>query len=713
MFELNLHMRFDGRVSRCLLVLFALCQWEMVAQPIIIGVTPTLGSPGDPVRIDGVGFYPGTLRVTFNGVVDPTAQATTYNQIQAIVPSGASSGPITVQVNSGQVAYSPQDFTVVGPGPYITGFDPPYGSPGNTITISGVHFVANDYSSQVTDVYFNGKPCIGLNVQSFTAIKVLVPNGATTGPITVRAPYGTNTTTTNFFLPPTITGFTPSSGRAGTNVLIRGTNFIGTTAVAFDNVLASGFTVLSNGALQVTVPALATTGKLRINTPVPGGTYSITNFKVLPTIYGFTPIAGPAGTSVTVTGANLYGASAVRFNGFGAVPTGVTFSQATAIVPATATTGPVSIVTTNGGFTNSANFYLPASITTFTPTNSPPGTTVKITGNNFVGTTNITFGGVPAASFQVTNNTTIGVVVPAGPVTGPIALFTPAGVFTNAMRFYGLPSITSFQPASGLSGTNVTIYGTNFLGAKAVRFNGLNAASFTATNNGFIRAVVPNNATTGPISVVAPAGTNVSSTPFVVAVSDLSVSLTADPASGVFVGSNLTYTVVVTNLGPAEAPNVRATNICAPPPLVIRSAAASQGSVTTNGNVVSANLGPVPAGMSASLTIKVSTPQTGTITNTARVTSDFLDLATTNNTTSMATAVLPLPLLSIRLLTNTVTVSWSAALANYNLQFLNALLATNSWSNVTASPKTNSQTGEKFVNETNSTPAKFYRLRQP
>jgi large repetitive protein len=698
-------MHFSCGMSRWIVVLFGFCQLQILAQPIITNVTPLLGSPGDLVHITGMGFYPGVLKVTFNGVVDPTAEATTYNQIQAMVPTGATSGRITVQVDSGQIAYSPQDFTVVGSGPYITGFSPVFGSPGNLILITGIHF------SPVTGAYFNGKSA-ALFVQSDTQIQAQVPVGATTGPISVGSPFGTNTTATNFFIPPAITSFTPTSGRASTNVLILGTNLLGTTAVAFNNVLASTINILSNGAVQVTVPGLATTGKIRIDTPA-GPAYTTGNFTVLPTIYGFTPIAGPVGTSVTITGANLYGASAVKFNGASVAPSGVTFSQVTAVVPASATTGPISITTTNGSFTNSANFYLPASITTFTPTNSPPGTTVKITGNNFIGTTNITFGGVPAADFQVTNNTTIGAVVPAGVVTGPIAIFTPAGVFTNNMRFYGLPLITSFQPTIGLSGTNVTIYGTNFLGATAVRFNGLNAASFTATNNGLLRAVVPNGVTAGPISVVAPAGTNQSSAPFVVAVSDLTVSVTTDPAAEVFVGSNLTYTVTVNNLGPADAPNVKATNTCAAPPLVIRSATVSQGNLTTNGNVVSASLGPVAAGMSATLVIKVTTPLAGTITNTVRVTSDFLDLVTTNNTASVSTAVLPLPLLSIRLLTNTVTVSWPAALANYDLQYVNALLATNSWSNVTVAPKTNTQTGEKFVSETNANPAKFYRLSQP
>jgi hypothetical protein len=69
---------------------------------------------------------------------------------------------------------------------------------------------------------------------------------------------------------PAITGFTPSSGEAGSVVAISGTNFTGATAVTFGGVPAGQFAVVSDTSISATVPPDATTGRIRVTTP--GGT---------------------------------------------------------------------------------------------------------------------------------------------------------------------------------------------------------------------------------------------------------------------------------------------------------------------------------------------------------------------------------------------------------------------------------------------------------
>lgn len=74
----------------------------------------------------------------------------------------------------------------------------------------------------------------------------------------------------------------------------------------------------------------------------------------------------------------------------------------------------------------------------------------------------------------------------------------------------GLPNqsfISSFTPTSGAGGTTVTIYGNQFTGATAVKFNGVNAASFTVNSDTQITATVANGTTTGKISVTTGTGT--------------------------------------------------------------------------------------------------------------------------------------------------------------------------------------------------------------
>src|SRR5205807_533623 len=105
-----------------------------------------------------------------------------------------------------------------------------------------------------------------------------------------------------------------------------------------------------------------------------------------PTISGFTPGSGPVGTSVSISGTNFTGASAVAFNGVSAAFTVSSATSITATVPSGATAGPISVTTPGGTATSSSNFIVMASAPTmssFTPASGPMGTVVTISGTNF------------------------------------------------------------------------------------------------------------------------------------------------------------------------------------------------------------------------------------------------------------------------------------------------------------------------------------------
>jgi virginiamycin B lyase len=77
---------------------------------------------------------------------------------------------------------------------------------------------------------------------------------------------------------------------------------------------------------------------------------------VTPQISAVTPTNGPVGTSVTITGLNLGGATAVTFNG---TPATIASSNNTTIVthvPSGATSGPISVTTTEGTATGGGLF---------------------------------------------------------------------------------------------------------------------------------------------------------------------------------------------------------------------------------------------------------------------------------------------------------------------------------------------------------------------
>lgn len=666
--------------------------------------SPKFASPGENVTIVGSGFSTGTMTVRFwNGVL-ASATPTTDATIIATVPAGAAVGPISVRRNSNTPVFSLDNFTPIGAGPYVAGFSPWTGSAGVTNILTGAHFTG------VTAVKFNGVTAPFFYATEDGLLQARAPNNVTTGPMTVTTPSGTFVTTSNFFVPPVVTGFAPTNGRAGTNVLIKGTNFLGATAVRFNGLDASTFSVLSNNAIQATVPVGATTGFLQVFAPA--GSYpTSSNLIIQPTFSGFTPGFGPAGTPVTITGANLnVGTPTVKFGTIAAtIVSNITFSSLVAVVPPGAITSLISVTTTNGSMTNAATFYVPPILTSFIPSNSPPGSLVAVSGTNFTDTSAVNFNGTPAAAFYVTNNNSLGAVVPAGITSGPISITTPGGTTNSAARFYGAPSIGSFNPTHGLPGTNVTITGLNFLDATVVRFNGSNT-SFSVINNTTINAFVPTNVQTGPITVIAPAGTNTSAQSFVLDYSaniSVTVSDTPDP---VVIGDSLTYTIIVANSGPFAAPGVTLTGTLIGPAL-LTSATTTQGTLTTNTSPITGALGQINVGGAVFVTLTVIPQADGPITNLVTVASQLTDPVTANNSATSSTYVQPLPRLTVqRVGADRVRVSWNAALTNYALEFKPLLATTNFWSNVVTVPLL---IGSEYqLTETNNQPMRYYRLHR-
>src|SRR6266545_3718112 len=134
------------------------------------------------------------------------------------------------------------------------------------------------------------------------------------------------------------------------------------------------------------------------------------------------------------------------------------------------------------------------SISGFSPTSSPAGCQVIISGSGFSGVTAITFNG-HSATFTQNSSSQITATVPASATTGPIAVTQPNGTATSSSDFTvastSCPTISSFSPPSGPVGTSVTINGTNFSGSgfttSAVTFNNV-SASFTVNSSTKITA---------------------------------------------------------------------------------------------------------------------------------------------------------------------------------------------------------------------------------
>ena len=164
-----------------------------------------------------------------------------------------------------------------------------------------------------------------------------------------------------------ITGFAPTSGPAGTSVTISGTGFSPTPAgngVAFNGVTAP-VTSATVTTLIVAVPSGATTGRVVVTVSGSQATSAL-DYTVavpgVPTIAGFTPGSGAAGTTVSVAGANFdpsVGATTVKLNQTNATPTSVTPTQLSFAVPPSTGSGKVRVATSSGSAVSAVDFIVP------------------------------------------------------------------------------------------------------------------------------------------------------------------------------------------------------------------------------------------------------------------------------------------------------------------------------------------------------------------
>src|SRR5208282_638780 len=99
------------------------------------------------------------------------------------------------------------------------------------------------------------------------------------------------------------------------------------------------------------------------------------------------------------------------------------------------------------------------------PAAANPQVPVTLTGTGLATVNKVTFNGVPASSFLVTDDTTLAAVVPFGAGSGPVAVTNPAG--TASIPFTILPPAIASIMSNGTThpGTAVSIYGTGFLDA--------------------------------------------------------------------------------------------------------------------------------------------------------------------------------------------------------------------------------------------------------
>ncbi len=318
--------------------------------PLITSISPTSGMVGTVGTVSGSNFgaTQGTSTIKFNGTT-VTPSSWSNASIVVSIPPGiwTSPGDLLVEVVVSNFVSNSVTFTLT---PGIAGVTPASGSVGTPVAISGSLFGLTQGTSTVA----LGGVTVTPTSWGATTILVQVPSAATAGPIVVTV-NGLASNLFPFTVSPGITSLSPAAGPVGTSVTINGSSFgatQGSSTVTFNSVPAAP-TAWGNTSIVVPVPAGTTTGPVLVT--VNGVSSNALTFTVPPTISSLSPSSRPAGTSVTVKGANfgsVQGASKIQFNGVEAATTSWSPNSIVTVVPASATTGPVVVtvgdMTSNG-----------------------------------------------------------------------------------------------------------------------------------------------------------------------------------------------------------------------------------------------------------------------------------------------------------------------------------------------------------------------------
>ncbi len=247
----------------------------IAAVPTITSVTPMTGEVGTSVVITGTNFT-GVTTVKFNVTNATSFVVNLPTQITVTVPIGATTGAVSVTTPGGTAIGG--SFTVIFPSslPTISSFTPTSGAVGTSVVITGTNLAG------ATAVKFGTANATSFAVNSPTQITATVPNGATTGELTVTTPSGTavgGIFTLILPVPTTISSFFPTVGPPTTRVTLTGTNFTGVTSVTLNGTTAA-FTINSATQITLIVPTGATSGAIAVTTT--SGTTSKSGYRVTP-----------------------------------------------------------------------------------------------------------------------------------------------------------------------------------------------------------------------------------------------------------------------------------------------------------------------------------------------------------------------------------------------------------------------------------------------
>ncbi|MGN6869513.1 MAG: beta strand repeat-containing protein [Solirubrobacteraceae bacterium] len=327
-----------------------------------------------------------------------------------------------------------------------------------------------------------------------------VPSGSTLSSASLNVPAGTLVDDGTVNVSVTVSGGTLKGAGA---ILGSLTNTAGGTVAPGDSPgtlnVSGSYSQDSSGTLQIAVDGTASGQYSVLN--VNGNLSLAGSLAILPSA-GYAASAAPGDTIHFLPYANL------RAGQFDTTTVTPPLHDDEPFTPDYSTSHIVNAIVGNPG---------QPTITSVSPSAGPTagGTTVTITGTSFASVKAVDFGQDPAARYTVNTDSTITAIAPAGSAgTVDITVTTAGGTSATSpgdeYTYVAPPVVTSISPTAGpaTGGTSVTITGTGFANATAVKFSGTGATSFTVNSRTSISTVAPAGTGTVDVTVTTPGGTS-------------------------------------------------------------------------------------------------------------------------------------------------------------------------------------------------------------
>ena len=427
-------------------------------------------------------------------------------------------------------------------GPAISSRDQALRNPAATLNVSlypsvvpsagGARVQLNHSSNSVSisGVNIGGKPCKDLRTVGARSVSCVVPEGSN-GPADVMilsksgSQFKANARLT-YSTKLVITSVAPDTSAlsGGGSISIVGRGFTKGSSVVIGTSACGRVKFINSKKLTCVIPSRTEAGTVSIRVVAANGSSvkRANAFTYLdegrvsvpkPVVASVYPASGSVagGLSVTLLGTGFSSGMKVFFGGAECTPIVVSSSGMLSCKTPPGTVGPVPVSVTSvageSSYLLNAFSYesepssLSATITAVSPSSGPTagGSTVEISGTNFVNGVTVKVGGAACTSVNFISSSSLTCRVPAGSV-GPVDVVATNPDGKSATRINGFtywsnlaPVLSSVFPNYGavVGGTVATVKGANFVAGALVQIGGIDCASSTFVDSSTLTCVTP------------------------------------------------------------------------------------------------------------------------------------------------------------------------------------------------------------------------------